>query len=87
MGMKEWKDRVLLCRKKVVLAHFKHKNICKYVSVTRGQNGMEVMRSIDFVLIRRELVKYDHLPMMWRQMGRGISRHSATLYKLKLMGT
>ena len=71
----------------VLNTYFKHKNICKYTRVVRNQDGLEVMSMIDWVLVKRNMLKYKHdVKKVWG-MGWGISDYYLTMRKVRLVDT
>ena len=55
--------------------YFKHKSLHKYTRVARGQDGMDIKRMIDQVLVKRDMLLYEQDVRTVRRMGRVISDH------------
>ena len=62
--------------------NFKHKKINKYTRVARGEDVMEVMSVIDFVWVRRDILKNVHDGKAVRRIDKIF--HSIILYCEKL---
>ena len=55
--------------------YFRHKSLHKYTRVARGQDGMDIKRMIDQVLVKRDMLLYEQDVRTVRRMGRVISDH------------
>ena len=61
-----------VCAEKVFCmsnTYFKHKSLCKYTRVARGQDGLGLRSIIDVVLIKRDILQYMQAMRMVRGMG------------------
>ena len=84
--VEEWR---ILCRKGLCACntYFKHRSLHKYTRVARGQDGVEIKRMIDLVLVKRDMLLYAQDVRVVRGVGRGLSDHHVVLCKVKLVGT
>ena len=66
-------------------AYFQHKNLHKYARVTRGQDGVEVKRMIDQVVMKNDMLRYMQDVSGVRRLGRGLSYHHVVLRKVRFL--
>ena len=55
--------------------YFKHRSLHKYITVARGQDGVEVKSMIDLVLVKKDMLRYVQDVSVIKGMGRGLSDH------------
>ena len=67
--------------------YFEHKNLHKYISVARGQDGVEVKSMIDLVVVKKYMLRFVQDVRAVRGMGRGTSDYHVVLCKVRLVGT
>ena len=65
--------------------YFEPKSLYKYTRATRGQDGVEVMRMLDLVLVKRDMMRYVQGMRAVRGMERGLSGHHVVLCKVRLV--
>ena len=60
--------------------YFEHKHLLKYNWVARDQDGGEVKRMIDLVLVKKDMPRYVQDVRAVREMGRSLSYHHIVVY-------
>ena len=62
--------------------YFEHKSLQKYTSMSRGQDGVEIMSITDPLLVKEVLLRYEQDLRSVRGMGRSLSDHHVDYVKL-----
>ena len=66
--------------------YFRNRSLYKYAGVVRGQDGVEVKRMLDLVLVKKYTLRYVQQDVRAvRGLGRGLSDHHVVLCKVRLL--